>query len=581
MQLQKTQTSIQLYEDQNIEDVDPKENVFPYFDQVPIELVAHIVHDLCLKDLFSFTKTENRFAQTSIYFLENNLNAQNELVKFYQSFRKCSIPLRYLQVCTTISSVHFYDKSRTEEEICSFVAQLSKLKDFSLSCEKALNVGVLESLGGSEDSLEQLTLQFEELSISPKTKVFLSFQNVHTLNVLANFSSKDFLLTRLMCAMPNLEMVRIAGRKENRSEVDLAQIANSFGSITTICCSVSYVLLDLHKEFREGYKRITRLEFSLCQSLDDEMIKNIAKVCTCLKELTLEECINIEGTTLDHLAARCVQLESFTCKSMWSLTENSLSEFSKKVKSLRKLCFFRIASLVDQHVLFIALRNKALESVNISHCSNLTERAVSTFATYCAELQFISLSGILSVHDQVIRNLFATSKKIVGIEIDSIPNLSKVSYYSIASMGMGLRKLSMSPEKRVKPKVLSSLFQRCRAIERLQLREIHSEGRDFFIEWSKDLSCLKHLKLVRNSWVTDGGLKLLSEHCTSLRKLSFNFCSGITIDGIRHIMKNCHMVKKIEIEGCSKISVEEKEYIQTYYGMPKEKASFTVSRLSF
>jgi len=58
-------------------------------------------------------------------------------------------------------------------------------------------------------------------------------------------------------------------------------------------------------------------------------------------------------------------------------------------------------------------------------------------------------------------------------------------------------------------------------------------------------------------------------------------CSRVIVDGIRHIMRNCREVKKIEIEGCSKISVEEREYIHTYYGIPKEKASFSVSRLSF
>ncbi len=561
-----------------------KKNVRPvFFDFIPFEVVAFIANKLSLKSLLCFTATNKKFSEGTLFFLKNNVYAQTELIRAYQCSSRFSIPQKYLNLCTKISHVQFYDAYRTEEQISSLCRQFSKLKFFSLYCKKTLDLSFLNNIENSRNTLEQLTLQFEQLSLSPKDEVFFPLQKVRKLRIFANFFMENPVYFFLLCATPSIQCIELHGKSESKTKVDLGVLVRSFEQINSIRCSSIFLEIVPHQDNHNAFAQITRLEFSRCQTMDDRMIKKIAKTCLNLTDFTISECANVYGETLYKLGERCSYLEAFVCKAMCSLTEFGIEQFSKKFKKMKKLKITRTSALCDDYVINLLAFNQDLQSLSLSHCPNLTSQLMKYIFMYAQLLQELSISGFSDVKDVDVKNLYLynNNNNKNNIRIDSNPLLSETSYIYISTIGQNLKKLTIGGNKRIRPEVLSALFKKCINIEYLQLREINFELRDYFVKWAKKLNHLKQLKVIRIKWITDRGLKKLSTHCPSLKKISFTFCSGITIQGIKYLMQNCRKIKKIHIEWCSKITRNENEFIKSYYGMINQQGSFFVSRLNF
>ena len=89
----------------------------------------------------------------------------------------------------------------------------------------------------------------------------------------------------------------------------------------------------------------------------------------------------------------------------------------------------------------------------------------------------------------------------------------------------------------------------CYKLRYLNVRGCEAVSDDAIEVISKSCHRLKSFDIGKCD-VTDVGLKLLSQHCTGLRKLSLKSCEMISDAGLQAVAYNCRALQQLNIQDC-------------------------------
>ncbi|CAM6072893.1 unnamed protein product [Sphagnum tenellum] len=150
-------------------------------------------------------------------------------------------------------------------------------------------------------------------------------------------------------------------------------------------------------------KHLTALNVSGCKNITDASLQNIAKFSPGIKSLNLTRCVKLTDNGLLCLTDSCQSLEELYLYAIPGFTVRAFREFSH-FRKLQLLDLCGAQNLTDEGLAPIALC-KALVSLNLTWCVQITDIGLKALAQHCSLLQLLSLHGILGVSDEGLKSL--------------------------------------------------------------------------------------------------------------------------------------------------------------------------------
>lgn len=297
--------------------------------------------------------------------------------------------------------------------------------------KQALNLEGLSLYGSTVTSEKQLLLHQHHLS-----------RHVGFVDIRNSKGNSDF-------------MKNIIAKTEERIKV--LGVSNSFGTSTEI----------YGKTFLHFLPNLTILECSDCVWMNDNVIREMSTYCRLLESLNINKCLNVIGTNLHLLIARCTKLKTLI---------------------LRRT----------------SVRNEEIIKPNWAH-SNINELDL-------ANCYYLDDEPVL----HVVQDLAMKLEHLCCAVTDEI-------VLSITNKKLKLRSLELRRRHPLNEEYLVKFISKCEFLESLDVSLMPIEF-EFFQQMLPKLSNLRWLHFAGHDILkTTEVLKLLSEHCWHLQQVGFHY----------------------------------------------------------
>lgn len=291
--------------------------------------------------------------------------------------------------------------------------------------------------------------------------------------------------------------------------------------------------------------------------LKDHQMDHLERFCIILTHATMLKCLTLRALSCSLQVLAC-------CSSSFPLLTHLDLGFSDHVDSHIISTFVVNCPLIsvlnvegclgiDQKAVTIISTLKYLRSLNLSHCTFLSNPAIMTLAENCPRLQELNVDGITTITDSAIcflcENLQAT---LHCIELDG-EELTDKSYKSLGQC-LHLVKLGISFAEMITDDSLFHL-KKLSKLHYLKLRR----GTNLTAKALEALFVGPKLKFLTflefdSLMIEDDGIKNMTECCTELRYLGLQWCWKITDIGLESIVTNCHNLRGIDLLGLYRIT---------------------------
>ena len=160
-------------------------------------------------------------------------------------------------------------------------------------------------------------------------------------------------------------------------------------------------------------KDIKKIEFSDCQMVTDDMLKQIGASCSQLIDLNINSKWKITDHGFCDIVEKCLLLQKLDVSGT-RLTNKSFSKLGENLKYLNHLKMRRCDYLTDESLSIIVQHIPNLLTLDIGWCSQLTKEALNSIAKYSKNLIYLSMPGLYDAVFSVetIANLLINCKKM-------------------------------------------------------------------------------------------------------------------------------------------------------------------------
>lgn len=183
---------------------------------------------------------------------------------------------------------------------------------------------------------------------------------------------------------------------------------------------------------------------------------------------------------------------------------------------------------LDFLVSLIAISCPYLEDLNLSNCSQITDKSLTLIARHCKHLKKLNLNRCDLISSSAIEELASGCKKL------KIINLSRPL---------------LNPKRQISDESLSALVVANPEIMELRLRNCEKVSDDTIIAMAK--TCGKNLRALDLSWcgnITDRALlEGISPHCPNLTSLALNGCKRLTDISIISLLGSCPTIMSLSL----------------------------------
>lgn len=297
-------------------------------------------------------------------------------------------------------------------------------------------------------------------------------------------------------------------------------------------------------------KTMTSVDISQCRELTDLGVSCMAEVCPNLFKLNMSGLCRVSDIGVRSVCANCWFLQHLNVEDIFLLKDDAFW-FSATYDGRRA---------ANDNMLV------SLQYLNMTDCSNLTDRGIEGLAERCRKMDILILQGCDKITDTSLRHIAdpAICTSSATPMSDTIHTLSLAYSTAITSAGI----LAFLPH--------------CACLESLDLSGLASIVTDSFVQkMSKACPTLQNLTLQKcllltdatlcsladNLWleqldmtgcgkVTDGGVEVLVEACIGLRVLVLRKAKKLTNRSVFAIMRNCSGIRKIDVQECPLILKE-------------------------
>ncbi|KIY67959.1 RNI-like protein [Cylindrobasidium torrendii FP15055 ss-10] len=294
------------------------------------------------------------------------------------------------------------------------------------------------------------------------------------------------------------------------------------------------------------------LDLSGCQNVTDIGILDVVSQALPLQWVMLNRVSGLTDPAISAISRSCsrlIELELCYLPLLSPLSVRDIWTYSRKLRTLR-LAYCRM--LTDQAfpstldippskydsyekplphrpvTLFeelppLVLTHQAdnLRILDIAYC-NITDDAIEGIVHHAPRIQTLNLSGCQLLTDRALDAVATLGGHLDVLILAHVPNISDLGVVNFTRNCVNLRCVDVS-------------F--CRHLTDMSVFELAS------------LECLRRLSLVRVHHLTDLGLSAIAEQAKSLERLHIDYCDKLTLDGVHLALKSLQNLEHLTATG--------------------------------
>ncbi|XP_026426316.1 EIN3-binding F-box protein 1-like isoform X2 [Papaver somniferum] len=373
------------------------------------------------------------------------------------------------------------------------------------------------------------------------------------------------------------------------SNVGLAAIGRGCPSLKVLSAwDVSTIGDQGLTEIANGCHKLEKLDLIRCPLVSDRALFAIAENCRDLTTLTIESCPRIGDGGLQAIARGCPFLHTIMIKDCPLVGDQGISSLVSssqytlvKVK-LQNLNITEISAAVIGHsginvtdlaliglqcvsergfcVMGMAHGLQKLESLTVSSCPGLTDRALETIGKGSPNLKNLSLHKCSLISDNGLVSYTKSSFSIKSIQLHECNEISQYGVLAaISNCGSKLRAVSLVKCMGIKDIVLEAhRLTPSKSLKSLSIRDCPGFGSNILAVVGWLCPQLEDIDISGHSGVTDAGFLSVVENCQAgLMKVNLSGCVNITDSSVTSLARlHSGMLQYLNLGGCSKVTDE-------------------------
>ncbi|XP_030517496.2 F-box/LRR-repeat protein 3-like [Rhodamnia argentea] len=449
----------------------------------------------------------------------------------------------------------------------------------------------LSSFRGNPSSvllqIAQFPLPLEHLDLSNQES--LRFDGLREIG--SKFGALRVLVLSKIGLLADDELVSIADYFPLLEELDISYPRLSW--VTDDCISV----------LSQKLQRLSRIDVSGNLSLSDQSLVVLSVNCLCLREIVFRLCSLITGRGIASLIKRRPHLVSLALTGMkmdrifyeelvdsfgyaeslssldfsgpfiWdgllmSVAEaniplerlnlsdasgwfsfNGIRKIMLKHRGIKILDLKKVDFLADGNMSVICRDLRSLNSVNFTHCFNLTTTTLYNLMRHCPFLKQIIMEWTNLRMDDGNETDMVVNSQVRSLSIAGNVNLTDDCLMKIGGMCPNLWYLDVGVCLKITGDGISGVLKSCPEIKHLETHYLENLGNlciDFELP---QLECLQAegLKL------SDKQLAAFISRCCHLKRLNLQECVHLSTKGVEKVVKNCKALREINLRGCHRV----------------------------
>lgn len=284
---------------------------------------------------------------------------------------------------------------------------------------------------------------------------------------------------------------------------------------------------------------VENIVLSGCSKLTDRGLAIVARRCPSLKMLHLQHCINVTNGGLLDLTTRCASLNHLDVTGCPMVSAINVSQSGAERRTL------------------------PLQYLDMSDCADVDDTSLRLIVENCPQLQYLFLRRCHKVTDAGLRSLSSYCLMLKELSVSDCSMVSDSGLSELGRLGPSLRYLSIAKCERVTDAGVRQVARHCYRLRYLNLRGCQLVS-DLSIEWLAR-SCTRMRSLdIGKCDVTDVGLKMLSENCPNLKKLSVKSCALVSDLGVQSVGYYCRGLQHLNIQDCATVTAEGYRTVKKY-----------------
>jgi hypothetical protein len=292
--------------------------------------------------------------------------------------------------------------------------------------------------------------------------------------------------------------------------------------------------------------KLRRLNIGGCRRIGDDGLLEILRVCTGLQKVNLRLCDKMTDLSLRALTHNCLELEALNVEELDALSYKVFAfdqegdgravvdrNLLLKMKTLNASGCTGLNDLMLGH---LGHRSKALESLNLSACTELSDQ------------------GLLWVLDDMLDNSIGGSH-LTHMDVSYCPRLTARGIHQVVLRCPALVSLNLSGCTHLSDANVVEIVDSCAKLVRLELAFCRELTDGVLRAIAKHLS-LEELNLSRCVRITDDGMLEIAGQSSVLRRLNVSACKKLTERTLTALLEGCRLLEEMDVTHCPLFSPE-------------------------
>eukprot|EP00095_Tigriopus_kingsejongensis_P010599 maker-scaffold818_size92908-snap-gene-0.24 protein:Tk10599 transcript:maker-scaffold818_size92908-snap-gene-0.24-mRNA-1 annotation:"f-box lrr-repeat protein 7" len=276
-----------------------------------------------------------------------------------------------------------------------------------------------------------------------------------------------------------------------------------------------------------------------CQHLTDRGLAIVARRCPELRHLEVQNCANLTNGGLMDLVTKCTLLEHLDVSGCHMISTIAVHQPPQPP----------IHQVPTRLMQLPQRRSLNLQYLDLTDCASLEDSGLKMIVETCPQLLYLFLRRCQSITDVGIKYIGSYCPSLRELSISDCVQITDFGLYELAKLGPNLRYLSVAKCDRISDSGVKQIAKLCYKLRYLNVRGCEAVSDEAVDTLARSCSRLRSLDIGKCD-VTDVGLKVLSENCPNLKKLSVKSCEMVSDQGIQLIAYYCRGLQQLNVQDC-------------------------------
>jgi hypothetical protein len=331
------------------------------------------------------------------------------------------------------------------------------------------------------------------------------------------------------------------------------------------CAQVSDACLGI---VASSCRNLELLHVSLCSGVTDEGLYVFAMNCNSkpLTSMDLSFCRSVGDDAIEVLAKRCSHMQFLNLQGLCRVTDHGIKAVTHNMWELNHLNIEDLFLVTDDVFFFDHERDgrkaadkamlTSMTTLNVSECTQLTNRALGGIATRCAALRSFHGAGCPEFTEKGLRNFVieplghqTRGEHLRCLNLSFVPNLNPSGLKLLCDAAPELETLNLAGCVLLGDKDMVTISSKCGHVKSLGVSYI-KRLTDAALCTFADYLWLEDLDLSGLGHLTDDGIEVLCLEFGGLVKLDLSGCSKLTDDSLDSIARYSEHLRWLKLANC-------------------------------